>query len=87
MKVKIFWREGCPKCPPAKELGQKLKDQGLDVQLLGFDEAEGLTEATIHQVMATPSIIVVDDKDNEVSSWRGETPDISEVKKVLKLMN
>ena len=84
MTIKFFGRPDCPKCPPAKELAKKLqKNQDFKVELYDLDNADGLAEGTLYGVMSTPTIIVVDDKDKEVVSWRGQTPTESEIKKHL----
>jgi glutaredoxin len=83
MLVKIFWRKGCPKCPRAKELGKKLTKEGIEVNYYNLDEAEGLSEGTTYAVMGTPTVIVVDEKNKEVASWRGKSPSESEIKKYL----
>lgn len=68
MKLKIFTKPGCPACPPAKELGEKLKDK-ITVELYDISQTAGLAEAASHQVMSTPSIILVDDKGKEKKNW------------------
>jgi len=83
MVVKIFTRPTCPKCPPAKTLAEKLKKQGIKVKMFNLDEVEGLTEGTLYGIMGTPTILIVDDKDKEIVSWRGQTPTEAEIKKYL----
>ncbi len=70
MKVKLFYKEACPKCPAAKDL---VKDTD-NVEYFNIEEVEGLSEATYYGVMATPSIIVVDDNNNALKLWLGEVP-------------
>ncbi|MCK5299822.1 MAG: thioredoxin family protein [Candidatus Aenigmarchaeota archaeon] len=80
MKVKIFWKNACPSCPPAKILGRQLTDQGIDVTYHNIDELDGLTESLAHNIMATPSIVVTDRTDKEIKSWRGSVPQIDEIR-------
>ena len=82
-KVKIFWQETCPNCPAAKELGKKLQATGVTVEYHNVKDADGLTEAVMHGVMATPSIVVVADDGTEKAVWRGSTPKFDEVKAAL----
>ncbi len=82
-KVKIFWQETCPNCPPAKELGKKLQAGGATVEYYNVKDADGLTEAVMHGVMATPSVVVVADDGSEKAVWRATTPKIEEVKAAL----
>ena len=81
MMVKIFWRQGCPKCPAAKELGKKLSNSNVNVKIYNLENIDGLSEGTLFGVMSTPTTIVVDDENKEVASWRGETPSEAEIKK------
>ncbi|MEM0475384.1 MAG: thioredoxin family protein [Candidatus Norongarragalinales archaeon] len=82
-KVKIFWKESCPNCPPAKELGRKLQAEGVDVEFFNVNDADGLTEAVLHGVMTTPSVVVLANDGSEKAVWRGVTPKIEEIKAVL----
>jgi glutaredoxin len=82
--VKIFTKRECPKCPAAKDVGDRLKKTGITIVDYDLETTEGLAEAAFHGVMATPTIIVEDGKDNEVAAWRGTVPSPQEVEGVLK---
>ncbi len=79
MKVKLFYKETCPRCPAAKELVKEKKD----VQYFDIEEVNGLSEATYYGVMSTPSIIVEDDSNNLIKAWLGEVPTREEYNKWL----
>jgi hypothetical protein len=81
-KVKIFWQPECPKCPKAKELGESLKNEGFEVELFNTKEIDGLAESVYHDVLSTPSVVVVDDS-KEAGAWRGEVPDMKAIKDLL----
>ena len=83
MRIKVFWQAACPNCPLAKDLGAKLEEQGKDVKYYDIKEPDGLTEGVMHDVMSTPSIIIVDDSDNEIASYRSDVPKMDEILKVL----
>ncbi len=83
IEVNIFWQEQCPNCPPAKELGKLLEEQGVKVSYHDIKEVDGLTTATLFGVMSTPSVVVAEG-DNEIAAWKGEVPAIDEVKKHLE---
>jgi len=83
MDIKIFWQENCPNCPPAKELGKKLEEEGIKVEYHNIKEVDGLTTATLFGVMSTPAIVLAEG-DNEIASWKDEVPKIEEVKKQLE---
>ena len=80
MTIKIFTKLTCPKCPPAKELAEELKTNGENVVMYSIDEPDGLAEAAMYDIMATPSIVITDDNNAELKSWRGEVPSLNEVK-------
>ena len=82
MKVKIFTQTSCPNCPQAKELGTELLSQGINVEFYDVKTSEGLTESLMHNILSTPSIIIM--KDSEVvAEFLAKTPKIEEVKKWL----
>lgn len=70
MRIKMFWKESCPRCPEAKAM---LAD-APNVEFYNLDEVEGLAEGAFYGVLATPSIIVCEDQGKEIISWRGEVP-------------
>ncbi|NWF93372.1 MAG: thioredoxin family protein [Syntrophaceae bacterium] len=81
--IKIFVKAKCPKCPAVKEIGMELKKEGIPVFHYDLDTIEGLAEASYYSVLSTPSIIIEDDEEREVISWRGVVPSLQEVKQVL----
>lgn len=83
MKLKIFVKQGCPDCPPAKKLGQELEKAGKKIEFVDIDTPDGLAEAVLFDVMATPSLVVVDENSKAVKSWKGETPPRKEAEKLL----
>lgn len=79
MQVKIFTKKTCPKCPAAKELSLELGKKGQNVSLYDLEDPDGLAEAAMYNVMATPTIIITDDSGNEEKSFRGTVPKIKEI--------
>lgn len=86
MIVKLFTKKNCPRCPSAKGLIRQLSITNYELKIEKFDvdTVDGMAEAAFYTVMATPTILVCDEKGNEVAGWRGEAPDLEEIKKVLK---
>jgi len=81
--VKIFLKAKCPKCPAVKEIGMTLKQEGFPVNQYDLDTLDGLAEASFYSILSTPSIIIEDEEEREVISWRGEVPTLQEVKQYL----
>ena len=79
--IKIFTRAKCPKCPAAKEIGKELKKEGVQVMSYDLDTIDGLAEASFYSILSTPSIIVEDEEEKEVASWKGMVPTLQEVKR------
>ncbi|GFP23229.1 hypothetical protein HKBW3S09_00696 [Candidatus Hakubella thermalkaliphila] len=83
MVVKVFWQERCPNCPQAKALGERLEEEGLQVEYWDVKMVSGLSEAILHDVMSTPSVVLVDENEQELAAWRSTTPSYHEVRKFL----
>jgi hypothetical protein len=48
-----------------------------------LDTIEGLAEASFYSILSTPSLIIEDEEEKEVMSWRGVVPTLQEVKEHL----
>jgi glutaredoxin len=81
--IKIFTKAKCPRCPAVKEIGRELKKQGLSVLNYDLDTIDGLAEASFYNIFSTPSIVIEDEEEKEVISWRGVVPSLQEVKQHL----
>ena len=81
--IKIFTKAKCPKCPIVKEIGKELKKEGVSVFQYDLDTIDGLAEASFYSVLSTPSIIIEDEEEREVASWRGVVPTLQEVRQHL----
>ena len=81
--VKIFMKAQCPKCVAAKEIGKKLKGQGVPVFHYDMDTTDGLAEASFYSILSTPSLVIEDEEEREVFIWRGRVPSLEEVKEYL----
>jgi len=79
MQIKIFWQPECPKCPKAKELGEKLKREGYEVELFNIKEIDGMAESVYYDVLSTPSVVVVDNGERK-AAWFGEVPNADSIK-------
>jgi hypothetical protein len=81
--IKIFTKAHCPKCPAVREMGMELKKEGVPVLNYDLDTIDGLAEASFYSILSTPSIIIEDEEEREVISWRGEVPTLQEVRQHL----
>lgn len=81
MELKIFTQPTCPACPPAKKLGESLKDK-IKVDFFDVSLPEGLAEAAQYDVMTTPTIVLLNDE-KVVKAWL-DTPNEDEVIKLIK---
>lgn len=70
MQLKVFVKENCPNCPAAKEVASQFPFS----KLYDMDNAEGLAEAAFHSVLCTPSMVLVDDHEMVLQSWRCHVP-------------
>jgi len=76
-KLKVFTKKDCPNCPKAKALGDEVAKEGkMKVEFYDVEQADGLAEAQLYSVLATPTMVLCEDSedDNEIKSWRGATP-------------
>jgi len=81
--IKIFIKAKCPKCPAVKQIGTELKKEGIPVFDYDLDTIDGLAEASFYSVLSTPSLIIEDEEEREIISWRGVVPTLQEVKDYL----
>jgi len=81
MKLKLFTEAGSPSCAAARAV---CKSVGTFLEY-DISTEEGKGEVLMHGVTEVPTIIIADDYDNEVKSWRGMIPVGSEIKSTLEI--
>lgn len=79
MEVKLFIKEDCPRCPAAKRACEGVHN----VQVFDVASIDGLAEASFYNVLATPSVLVLDSSGKEIAAWRGEAPDASAIHQLM----
>ena len=79
-KVKVFVKDGCYKCPSAKEV---LKKEGLEGLYYDMDTVDGLAEASYYGILSTPTLIVEDRDEKTLADFRGIVPTPQQIKEVL----
>ena len=77
MILKVFTQPTCPRCPAAKKVVAQVEDK-FTVEQYDIKTEDGLSEALEYDVMATPSMIVID-KNKIVGEWRGQAPTVEEL--------
>lgn len=60
----IFVRKTCPNCPPVKEY---MSNINLTGNMIDVDTQEGLSEAALKGVFAAPTVIVYNEKHEEIA--------------------
>jgi len=49
----------------------KQLEKEAEVQYFDVDTVDGLAEASYYDIASTPSIVVLDNNENEIKIWRG----------------
>ncbi len=81
--IKLFWKDKCPRCPQAKEVGTMMQKLGYQVVDFIVETAEGLAEASFYNVQATPTFILEDPEENTIADFRGEVPSVQKLKELM----
>lgn len=85
-KVKIFYKKECPLCHNALKLNELLHRERLLVEPYNIDTPEGLAEAAYSGIFSVPTVIVVDELENEIASWRGSVPSVQDILNALQIL-
>ena len=75
-RLLLFVRPACPACPSAKAAASRL---GLPMELYDADTDEGLAVAVRHQVMSTPTAILLSSTGEEL----GRARDVKSIERLL----
>jgi anaerobic ribonucleoside-triphosphate reductase-like protein len=59
-----FFRQTCPNCPPVRTYVENL---ALDGQMVDVDTGEGMAQAVEHQILSTPTVILMDKNGDPVA--------------------
>ena len=82
MQIKVFWQDNCPNCGPAKDVVNLFKDK-ININSFNINDVDGMAEAAFHAVMSTPSVLIVDNHDRELKSWRAIVPTSDDITETL----
>ncbi len=59
-----FFRETCPNCPPVRTYVENLS---LNGEMVDVDTGEGMEQAVQHQILSTPTVILMDENGTPVA--------------------
>ena len=59
-----FFRETCPNCPPVRTFVENL---ALEGEMVDVDTGEGMAQAVQHQILSTPTVILMDGNGDPVA--------------------
>jgi len=59
-----FFRETCPNCPPVRTYVENLS---LNGQMVDVDTGAGMAQAVEHQILSTPTVILMDESGTPVA--------------------
>ncbi len=83
--IKLFTKPNCARCPQARALlDAEANETDAKVERFDVSTDEGLAEAAFHEVIATPTILVLDEDEVELVGWRGEVPSASLLREALQ---
>jgi hypothetical protein len=83
-RFELFTRKRCTQCNPAKSLIGQLQSEGYQVVEYDLDTTDGLAEGAFHSVLATPTLLLVNDEDDVLADWRGDVPTLDSVKQEIE---
>jgi hypothetical protein len=69
-----------------KQVAEELVKDGYNVEYFDLSTVDGLAEGAYHSVMGAPTLLLVDDEDQELAEWRGVVPSPEEIRKEWALV-
>ena len=78
MRLLLFVRAACPRCPPAKAAAGRL---GIPVETVNADTSEGIAEAARRSVLSTPTAILISPGGEEL----GRAMDAEAISRLLEV--
>jgi len=88
MKLLIFVSSNCPHCPNAEKVVEKIAPEyynyGLSFKKIRMKTSEGKELASKYNIMAVPTVLFLDDKNNEIQRIVGTPSEDSLRSKIEK---
>lgn len=85
MDLKFFYQKDCAKCELAHKVLNEIEKRGVWVSSYDQNDGDGRAEGAYHLVMATPTILLVDENDKEIAEWRGVVPTLEDLIREISL--
>lgn len=79
-KILKFYSESCAPC---KVMSNKLKELDIEVKDIDIAEDDNIELFNKYKIMTVPTIVVLDENDELVSTFKGIVP-IEDIKEALK---
>lgn len=74
MVLKVFTKEDYSETTQAKELGDRLKSEGFNVEYFDADDKTAIQQTQLYDIYSYPSFVVARDDGSEIKCWRGKVP-------------
>ncbi len=88
MKILVFVSSHCPHCPNAEKVAEKIapeySEYGLSFRKVRMKTSEGKELASKYNIMAMPTILLLDDENNEIQRIVGAPSEESLRSKIEK---
>ncbi len=88
MKILVFVSSRCPHCPNAEKVAEKIAPEyynyGLSFKKVRMKTSEGKELVSKYNIMAMPTILFLDEEDNEIQRINGAPSEDSLRNKIEK---
>ena len=85
MLLKVFTKDDGPETREAKEFGERISDEGYEVEYFDLDDFETDQAKEIYDITTSPAILVVTDDGKLIEIWQGSLPTESETLNLMRL--
>jgi deoxyribodipyrimidine photolyase-like uncharacterized protein len=85
MLLKIFTKDDGPETRAAKEFGERVSNEGYEVEYLDLDDYVTDQTKELYDIHTSPAAIVVTEDGKLLEIWQGELPTESEVLNLMRL--
>lgn len=84
MKLIVMTKDGGPKMREARELAERVMNEGYEVEILEWESDEAVSLAALHDIFSPPAFLIVSGDGRQVGLWQGEElPLASDIKYLM----